>query len=433
MATTTGRYLGVLLALNVIWLITATIWGSASGVAALSTAMFAGPSLISIIFYQVVLMRRGARITQLEADSIYYLGFLITLSALVCTVFDFIQNPNNPQIVAAVGSKFALGLISTGAGLFGRMVLQSRIPDDDSVSSGLGEYVENIGRINDRMTESSSKLDNLVNDVVRQAQDLGRKSTVETVRVISEELGPAVNDLKSLITDVNRSLGRFKEGRFQDLADASNQLAAGFEAAAQRIPQLTQEIGTASSALRGMASITEGLGSAASSAGSGLLALGESAGQISQTVNVGGAAVDGLGKSATHAKDIVDSLAESLIPLDSQIVVLAKTTSELFADMSGAATGLKRFGSALNDVPIPSLASGFKDVAASIDQVKGSIANFALEVDSLAGRPTAALTRSAGDIELTASKMTEASVALGTAMTRLAEEIRKAADLARAG
>ena len=432
MAMATGRYFALLMPLNLLWLATATIQQFGAGEPLFSAAVFAGPTLASLIVFHLILLQRGDRITQVEADSIYYLGFLITLSVLVCTVFDFIKTANS-SVIVSVGSKFALGLISTGYGLFGRLTLQARILDEDGISTKLDEFAENIAKINDRLADSSVRLDQLVSDVVEQAKELGRKSTVETIRVISDELGPAVNDLKTLITEVNRSLGRFKDGRFQDLADASSQLATGFESAAEKLPLLSHGIGAASSALGGIASTAGELGSAASAAGGQVIALGESVSKASQTMTASVGVVNSLNNAASQTRDMIVSLASSIAGLNTDLDALAKRSVDLSAEMSSAGASVKVLGVALDEVPTRILAAGFSAIATSITLVQGSIANFAVELESMAGRPNDALLKNAAQIELTASTMNDAAVELGLAMTRLAVEIRKAADLAKAG
>jgi hypothetical protein len=143
--------------------------------------------------------------------------------------------------------------------------------------------------------------------------------------------------------------------------------------------------------------------------------------------------VDSLNNSAAQTRDMIASLASSIAGLNTDLDSLAKRSVDLSAGMSSAGASVKVVGAALDELPTHNLAAGFSAIATSITVVQGSIANFAVELESMAGRPNDALVKNAAQIELTASKMNDAAVALGLAMTRLAVEIRKAADLATAG
>jgi hypothetical protein len=113
-------------------------------------------------------------------------------------------------------------LLVTGIGLYGRIFLQRRILDDETTQNLLNEYADKIGIINDRLQRSSQVVEDNLLVVLENARNAGRESTKEMVGVITAELSPAAVALKSTITKINRAFERFKQGKFNELAESAD-------------------------------------------------------------------------------------------------------------------------------------------------------------------------------------------------------------------
>jgi methyl-accepting chemotaxis protein len=222
-----------------------------SGLAASSVILSVAPVLVStafLAFYIFYLNQSRENLSSREVDSVYYAGFLITLMVLGAAILEVTFAITSGSTTVAqnllpnTAAKFALGLLVTGIGLYGRIYLQRRILDDETTQNLLNEYADNIGKINDRLKRSAQVVEDELILVLENARNAGRESTKEMVGVITAELSPAAIALKSTITKINRAFERFEQGKFNELADSADLLSRNIAALSDSIKPLEQQL-----------------------------------------------------------------------------------------------------------------------------------------------------------------------------------------------
>ena len=177
------------------------VFSAASGISS-TPAMLVLPCLVGLVGYHVYLYRMGD-LLQREVDSIYYLGFLITLSLLALSAFIFTSSHN--VNIQEIGSQFALGLLATGYGLWARMTLQSKfeyINFDEQVT----KYTENVGKLNDRFSETVNLFSVLADTVRENVETTTRETAAATLATISENLKPIISDLNGQVSELNSAI-----------------------------------------------------------------------------------------------------------------------------------------------------------------------------------------------------------------------------------
>ena len=130
--------------------------------------------LTPLIIYHVRLLKdaRTETIPQALIDSIYYFGFLITLSTLAIAVIRLsFQNNTNESLLSNIAIQFGLGLIATGYALAARihlMALQGTLEEKD-LDKILDKY-------HDRLSDSIIKTQLVTEEMERFALALQAKN-----------------------------------------------------------------------------------------------------------------------------------------------------------------------------------------------------------------------------------------------------------------
>jgi ABC-type transporter Mla subunit MlaD len=103
-------------------------------------------------------------LTDIEIDSVYYLGFLVTLSTLVISIgMNTLASSSNINVLTVVG-QFSLGLIATGFALWGRLDLQSRNEKLTDPDTAVDTYVSKMERVFYDVDTSYGKLQTVFNN-----------------------------------------------------------------------------------------------------------------------------------------------------------------------------------------------------------------------------------------------------------------------------
>jgi methyl-accepting chemotaxis protein len=161
---------------------------------------FGGFSPLVYYYYQLWHIQTKGRqgdsiqihLTEIEIDSIYYLGFLITLSTLVISIgMNTLASIGNPLVVVG---QFSLGLVATGFALWGRLDLQQRnqrLSDPDTI---VDEYVSKMERVVYDVDTSYAKLQMVFNNAssnFERSSQLLENFSESLTRINIEMLGAA--------------------------------------------------------------------------------------------------------------------------------------------------------------------------------------------------------------------------------------------------
>ena len=206
--------------------------------------IFVGAS--PLIAYKFYLSSRDT-LTQNEIDSIYYFGFLITLTVLGGTALRLVFFSAQVESVAA---QFGLGLLATGFGLWSRLTLLSKNVTTEASDELLQRQLNHIGQITERFSETVDLFKTLRDDAVLKSQDAMRATTSAALQKLSDELSVPLNELSKNIIVVTDSFSKFDSNAFKSIETNANSLSHSLPTTTEGIIKLREKINELDSSLK---------------------------------------------------------------------------------------------------------------------------------------------------------------------------------------
>ena len=156
----------------------------------------------------------GTHLTDIEVDSIYYLGFLITLMTLVFSVGSLFAGSGTVKTETIIG-QFSLGLVVTGFALWGRLDLQQNNEKFSDPDTAMDQYVNKMERVVSDIDTSYSKLqkvfstatDNFQKSSEQLESFSGSFATINhEMKEASESLSDGMNSISSKSQNIDKAL-----------------------------------------------------------------------------------------------------------------------------------------------------------------------------------------------------------------------------------
>ncbi|MEO7666175.1 MAG: hypothetical protein ABIU97_03985 [Dehalococcoidia bacterium] len=192
-----------------------------SPLATLLTVML---SVSPLIWYHLGYLRPHLNkgLSQGAVDSVYYLGFLVTLASLGLAAAG---HPRGEGAIEAILSKFALGLVATGYALLARIHLQSAAPDadDGDAARRATDAADSWQRVSASAELTLSSLGRSQDDVLRaQKVALGdlRQEQLVAVRSFVSEYQDA---MKAAVREAAEEIKAVRVSAISDELAAANQ------------------------------------------------------------------------------------------------------------------------------------------------------------------------------------------------------------------
>ena len=429
-----------LIAFNVAWIAATVILSGVDAITRVATdnlltsATVIVPSFLSLLLYHWGLHSSDTPLSSRDVDSVYYAGFLITLLVLIASVYEVSaaigQEKGAGKLLQLVGSKFALGLVVTGYGLFARISLQGRLMSEETALDSLSKYTDSIGLLNDRIGETADvlagKMFGLVADVagiVDGATKAGRESTTEMVKVLNEELSPAAAQLRQTMTKVNKSFEKLDHDQVSQFVEDLRQLSEGITALKSSTGPVTQAFNQTVQAQEALVASTKLASSAIDGVPTSLTKLSAtidpSIAQFRSLVST----IESISLSATQFRAVGQSFA-------TVAERITASSDELCGRLETGGRSIERFTTSLNPKSVDEFSSEMTRVAQSTASIAKEMRTISDELPKLTNLAVTAIRQQAKDIEETTRNMNSASDRLGGAMARLAKEIGDAAESA---
>jgi ABC-type transporter Mla subunit MlaD len=420
-----GSWFTTLVVSNVLWISLVTLFGRDLGFAGFGIALVVvGPSFASLAVYHRALSRIEGSLTTRDVDSVYYAGFLITLLVLIASVYELSAvQTSDRELISLIASKFALGLLVTGYGLFARINLQKRLLDEESMLDGLNRYADSIGILNDRIAESANLISTRLIEILDNARVAGRESTKEMVDVISNDLGPAAEQLKQTITKINRTFGRFEEGRFRELADVSEKLSEELDKLKSALSPLHTKFQQSVAVQEQFAYAFSTLNREAGNASSTLFALGDAA-------KAGSAAVSELAVSIGKSGEVIEELDILGASIRAAFSEINRSSHELSVQLTSSVGAVQSFVGVLDVTGMRRFADEVVRGADGSARLASELNSSVEQLSQLIGGSNGVLTENVRMLSQASKSMTETTELLSTAMVRLATAIKDAAESA---
>jgi DNA repair ATPase RecN len=165
-----------------------------------------------LVYYHLLYLTPRAKhgLSQTAIDSVYYFGFLVTISALgVSAVSLAISAGKMPM--ANIAFQFGLGLMATGYAVLARMHLTSISTwvEEASPEAVLDRYVQrsrelvtNVEMASEQFVQLSSNLMKKSQEVADTARQTTEKSMLEVARMFDEELRGTLASARAGLTEI---------------------------------------------------------------------------------------------------------------------------------------------------------------------------------------------------------------------------------------
>jgi hypothetical protein len=391
------------------------------------------PSVASLMLYYFHLRMIGQGISPRAADSVYYLGFLITLMVLASSVLELLPGASEKTVVGpddlqSVGVKFALGLLVTGLGLYFRIALQAGQLQSGDADTQMRKYIESMGLINDRIAQTETTLSSLLERVVAVAQSSAKDAGKEFVGVISSDLKPAVSDLKGAISQVGKVLDKFNSQQLNDFSQSATALASSLSDLQGAAPELTKRFSLLGDQLDKLVERGDNVGKAYDAS---CLAVG------GLTLEVSKLAVE-LSPVASRFEAVgssVSSLTQSMnaVPTVFDTVIrngklVEQALDQYASNVGGASTAVAGFNSSVRELSLSDLVSQLRNLGNSMQAQLKTFEELGRRLRDQESALSTIVNENATKLKERTVEMSDAASALGNAMVNLATEIAKAAE-----
>lgn len=314
-----------------------------------------------VVYHLAYLAPRAPGLKPAEVDSVYYLGFLITVAALAAAALQIATAGQTD--VAPVLRKFAAGLLATGYAVIARLHLQS---------VARSEPLENPEQILDSyVSRSGLLLDNLEIAILRLG-NLSEKAIAETERVVSTSQSLLDKRAKGTIEEVDRALRTCLEGAVESVGGMRLLITdPSFSAERQAFASSLRDGIAASRALKtALEKLVDDVGSTGDSFDRGRAALDSLTGS-SEVLNAQlGKMLGEYGALASTASDMTSASEASQRAAESARIASAGV-AELVAKLasSGAALGELELSAAGAGATVGELSTVYNRLSAAAEQL----------------------------------------------------------------
>ncbi len=299
-------------------------------------------SLIPLISYHFSLNRKKT-LTSNEVDSVYYFGFLVTVSTLVATAIAIALNKESKPNLSGIMLQFALGLVATGYALLARLHLLSKLQDNSEHT--FIESSENIAkRVNDIASELS-RAQNQITAFIGLSEDSFTEARAKFESSISDaELSFKENLIKSenaFTVNVKNSYSTLLTGTSAAINGSALQFSEAISLVMKEIERIQNEAKTISFTLAG-----EKLALFADEMSNSLRAIKDTAVQSGQESLE---ALSEMNKAATKLQQFAVEIVSRTESLQSLHDVLS-VTKDFISSLDGMAQSALSTGSAFGSL-----------------------------------------------------------------------------------
>ena len=216
----------------------------------ISHFVFSMLALVPILIYYYQLHSKIEYITHSAIDSIYYFGFLVTLSALAAGGLSFWfssadQANQGDQIFEKIAIQFAIGLFATGIAIFGRMHLLFKKMKTEEVS--MDDIVQKVSESVFQMQGATAAFQGATDSLVSNSKEM---------------FGNAQKVLNDSLLESQSHFNREVETSTQTLVESMNSFSTAFSSVASKevgasILSLAKQVAVATKSLDKLNGVTE--------------------------------------------------------------------------------------------------------------------------------------------------------------------------------
>jgi chromosome segregation ATPase len=282
-----------------------------------------------LVFYHMKVLKplAGNGLSQNAIDSVYYFGFLVTLTALAISAVAIARGDASADVNSIV-YQFGVGLGATAYAVVARMHLNSLVSTASELSAEetmdryvkrSGELISNLEAASDQLQAFSSKIVTKTIEAAQLAHRQAENRMLDMTEGFADELSKVLAEAKSGIQDVQKivSDSTFTAAREQWMHGIKSNAAASVELN-QALRELTARSRDEAASMQQAAVATKGLQSSIEAMSTGLEtlagkegALVGSARQLQDLTNMMAGSKDAVLETVNGLEDLADAVADT--------------------------------------------------------------------------------------------------------------------------
>jgi len=159
------------------------------------------PGLV-VLFYAILIFNKGKNVLNRDqlGDSVYYLGFILTLWALILALYDMSENPTSEVIIP----KFAIALSTTVVGIFIRVFMSQFSPSQEDINEMSERMLSDTAlSLKTQLDVSVDTYKGFVDEVSRKTSETLEKNSIELSTFLKENSEEFAKTSKKAIQNIN--------------------------------------------------------------------------------------------------------------------------------------------------------------------------------------------------------------------------------------
>ena len=159
------------------------------------------PGLV-VILYSILIFQKGKNVLSQDqlGDSVYYLGFILTLWALILALYDLSSDPKAEDII----SKFAIALVTTVVGIFVRVFMSQFAPAQEDINEMSEKMLSDTAlNLKTQLDVTITTFTGLINELSRKTSETLEKNSLELSTFLKENSEEFSKSSKKIINNLN--------------------------------------------------------------------------------------------------------------------------------------------------------------------------------------------------------------------------------------
>jgi methyl-accepting chemotaxis protein len=161
------------------------------------------PGLV-IVLYSVLIFQKGKNVLSQDqlGDSVYYLGFILTLWALILALYDLSEDPKAEDII----SKFAIALVTTVVGIFVRVFMSQFAPAQEDINEMSEKMLSDTAlNLKTQLDVTITTFTGLIDELSRKTSETLEKNSLELSTFLKENSEEFSKASKKIINNLNNA------------------------------------------------------------------------------------------------------------------------------------------------------------------------------------------------------------------------------------
>ena len=343
------------------------------------TALF---GLLPLAIYHAWLWRAES-LTQQEIDSVYYFGFILTLTTLGLSAFGLANSGGSANDINSIGTQFALGLLATGYGLIARITLQGKRLSLDNVDEAFDRQLDQVGRLVREFGNTIDLFKGLKEEAIRGAVQGASGASAEIVRLVSRDLEGPIKSLHESLINLESAFSVLSPDQLRGIGESTLVLKQSLNDLSEQAPILTREFRLISTEVQSISEKQTEFGKAVAALSTAAAALTEHVqihGRVAEISSVSFQRLERASSEATRSLLAIGEVDSSVVEsVSQQLHFLSQSLARVLGNLHALASQIEAAGKAQEGlVGSTSVTKGaILDLSNEVTSAQNAMSNFA--------------------------------------------------------